>query len=203
VLTPWHHQRVQRHRRRLLIVSGVVAAICAVVALVVVVAASGHKNHSSQAIGTPLGTAGPAGKKDATTVAALLDMSSQARSSVTTTIAGVNSCSIESRQGSAEMGRAIEARRQALARLPNGPGDPVVASLRQALQLSIDADQHFQNWMNFVTVNGCTGAAPHNADYAAANTTSGQATQAKQQFLNAWNPLAQTYGLKQYHENEL
>ena len=57
--------------------------------------------------------------------------------------------------------------------------------------------------MSYVDAVGCRDAAPHNADYAAADQASATATAAKQAFVAAWNPVAMRYGLRQWVEADL
>jgi hypothetical protein len=47
---------------------------------------------------------------------------------------------------------------------------------------------------NPATVAGCPGSTATDAHYAAGVQASGQAVQAKKQFLALWNPLARKFG---------
>jgi hypothetical protein len=115
-------------------------------------------------------------------------------------ITGVESCRLDVRRGLTQLGQAVQVRQQVLAdlRTANAPTQ-LTSALNEALQLSLDADRHFQTWMSSVAPNPCTGHAPHNADYSAGNATSSRATMAKQRFVDLWNLVAASNGLRQYH----
>ena len=74
-------------------------------------------------------------------------------------------------------------------------------ALVQALTASWQADQKYTAWAQGVAQNGCSGHAPHDANYTGAQAASGSATTAKQQFVSLWNPVAQAYGLPARSEN--
>jgi hypothetical protein len=152
------------------------------------------------ALGSRGGHSGPSQAQGVVGMAALLDRSSRARSSVTSVINGVESCQMDPHAGLTQLGQAVQVRQQALAdlRTTNAPTQ-LTTALRDALQLSLDADRRFQSWMSFVVLNGCKGRAAHNADFSAGNATSTQASMAKQRFVDLWNLVAAGNGLKPYH----
>jgi hypothetical protein len=152
------------------------------------------------ALGSGGGHARPAQPQGVVGMAALLDRSTRARSSVTKVVTDVESCQLDPRAGLTQLGQAVQVRQQVLAdlRAANAPTQ-LTAALHDALQLSLDADRHFQGWMSFVVLNGCSGRAAHNADFSAGNATSAQASTAKQRFVDLWNLVATGNGLRQYH----
>ncbi len=82
-------------------------------------------------------------------------------------------------------------------------GNDLRTALVQALKYSLDADQEFAAWGQAVAQAGCTGHAPHDANYTAAQAASTSATTSKQQFVALWNPIATTYGLQTRTENTM
>jgi hypothetical protein len=71
------------------------------------------------------------------------------------------------------------------------------------MSASRDADQSFAVWMRWVANGTCPGRAPHDGDYAAANAASVTASQAKQQFVTVWNPIAAMYAYPRLGEPDL
>jgi len=80
-------------------------------------------------------------------------------------------------------------------------GAQLKAALVQALTFSLQADQKFTAWAQAVAAAGCSGHAPHEDNYNAAQAASGSATTNKQQFVTLWNPVAATYGLQTRSES--
>jgi hypothetical protein len=137
-------------------------------------------------------------------MASLLNRSTNARVSVTLAIAGVESCQLDAQRGLTQLGNAVRVRHQVITDLPkvHAPTQ-LTAALTDALQLSVNADHHFQDWMIFVASNGCPAPhAPHNPDFTAANATSTQASAAKARFVGLWNPVAAANGLRQVHAGD-
>jgi hypothetical protein len=139
----------------------------------------------------------------------LLDRNSGARAEVVDAVNRVTNCATDGQSGASAMDAPI-ATRQAIvddlkrldvAALPEG--GELRSSLTIAMQDSITADRHFQDWMRAVAATGCQGQAPQNADYAAANASSEAATGSKNAFVAAWNPVAGRYGLRQVQETGL
>ena len=73
-------------------------------------------------------------------------------------------------------------------------GGAVAATLVEALQHSLAADDAFVRWAQAVRDSGCSDASLNNADRHTADAESHQATDAKQRFISAWAPDAQRYG---------
>jgi hypothetical protein len=174
------------------LIAGVAGAVLVVGAVVVGLALSSGGHHA----------AAPT-QQGAAAVSGLLDRSKQARQQVTRVVTGVESCQLDARQGLTVMGNVVQVRQQVLAdlRTVNAPTQ-LTSALNDALRLSLDADRHFQDWMSFVALNGCTGHASHNADFSAANATSSQASAAKQRFVDLWNLVAASNGMREYHATD-
>lgn len=79
----------------------------------------------------------------------------------------------------------------AVGAVPNGTA--IVAALTQALDASAAADTAYAAWGR--DAMGCTGSAPADANETTAAAADSQATTAKQNFVDAWAPLAQSLGL--------
>jgi hypothetical protein len=176
--------------RLIAVVAGAVLVVGGIVVGLAVSSSSGHRS------------AAPT-QQGAAAVSGLLDRSNRARQSVTQVVTGVETCQLDARQGLTVMGNVVQVREQVLAdlRMVNAPTQ-LTSALNDALRLSLEADRHFQDWMSFVALNGCTGRAPHNADFSAANATSSQASAAKQRFVDLWNLLAASDGMRQYHATD-
>jgi hypothetical protein len=158
-------------------------------------------------------TAGPAssaaggdGKAQALAIDQLLNASSASRQKLGPALTAVDGCS--NVNGAVTTLQQVTAERQnqvaqgqslAVDQLTNGK--QVQTTLVAALTASWQADQKFTAWAQGVAQNGCTGHAPHDDNYNGAQTFSGSATTAKQQFVALWNPIAQTYGLQVRSEN--
>ena len=82
-------------------------------------------------------------------------------------------------------------------------GSDLRGALVQALTYSLQADQKFADWAQAVATAGCSGHAPHDDNYTAAQAASTSATTSKQQFVALWNPLAATYGLQSRSESTM
>ncbi|UKZ08301.1 hypothetical protein BOQ63_030640 [Streptomyces viridifaciens] len=74
-------------------------------------------------------------------------------------------------------------------------GADAVNSLKSAWQLSSDIDKAYASWARAVAAQGCSGTAPTTADKKKADELNPQATQAKNDFLTKWKPIANAYGL--------
>lgn len=147
----------------------------------------------------------------------ILVQSTQGRGQVGNAVAGVKSCSINPQEASREINNVISNRQSVLAQINavdtrgSAQAGALVGQLRNAIQYSIDADIHYRDWMVFLytdyyytTPIGCpSGAAPTNAAYDAGNASSGQATNAKRSFVSAYNPVAQSYGLRTWSDTEI
>ena len=76
--------------------------------------------------------------------------------------------------------------------IPNG--STMISHLENGLTDSIQADNSYGHWMQFVASSGCNRTAKYNSDYKNAETQDSQADTAKSSFVSMWNPLAAQYG---------
>lgn len=74
-------------------------------------------------------------------------------------------------------------------------GSAMVGRLRDAWTASALADRAFARWADAVAAGGCGGSAPQTADWDEAVRQSAAATEAKRDFVAAWNQVAGTFGL--------
>ncbi|MEU5213509.1 hypothetical protein [Streptomyces sp. NPDC020742] len=141
---------------------------------------------------------------------ALLGDSNNSRSSVIGAVNSIKSC--QNLGGAAKDLRAAAGQRNDLVkRLQQLPVDKIpnhaqlTAALTKAWQSSAAADNHYAAWAGQVGgKKGChKGKARMSRQTAQGNTASGQATQAKRQAAQIWNPLAQKYGLTERRPEQL
>ncbi|WP_438818811.1 hypothetical protein [Streptomyces platensis] len=141
---------------------------------------------------------------------ALLGDSNNSRSSVINAVNGIKTC--HNLGGAAKDLRAAAGQRNDLVkRLQQLPVDKIpnhdrlTAALTKAWQSSASADNHYAAWAAQVGgKKGChKGKARVTRQTAQGNTASGQATLAKKQAAQIWNPLAQKYGLTERRPEQL
>jgi hypothetical protein len=145
-----------------------------------------------------------------TTLGTYLARSASVRPAIQPAIDGVRTCSQTPASGQASMQQAINTRQDILnglrtlspSRLPNGA--QLISALTAAMQQSVTADRHYQNWMaDFARLGYACGSDPsQNTNYLAGQNASAQATAAKKAFLDIWNPMAPSYGQKTYSHTD-
>ncbi|MEU6327214.1 hypothetical protein ABZ851_08005 [Streptomyces sp. NPDC047049] len=141
---------------------------------------------------------------------ALLGDSNNSRSSVIGAVNSIKTCS--NLGGAAKDLRAAAGQRNDLVkRLQQLPVDKIpnhdrlTAMLTKAWQSSAAADNHYAAWAGQVgSKKGChKGKARPSRQAAQGNVASGQATTAKKQAAQIWNPLAKKYGLTERRPEQL
>ncbi|MGA5566248.1 hypothetical protein ACPCUV_34470 [Streptomyces platensis] len=141
---------------------------------------------------------------------ALLGDSNNSRSSVINAVNGIKTC--HNLGGAARDLRAAAGQRNDLVkRLQQLPVDKIpnhdrlTAALTKAWQSSASADNHYAAWAGQVGgKKGChKGKARVTRQTAQGNAASGQATLAKKQAAQIWNPLAKKYGLTERRPEQL
>ncbi|MFH8630230.1 hypothetical protein ACH4CC_10190 [Streptomyces lydicus] len=159
--------------------------------------------------GEPKATTDPA-EAQAKGLDALLGDSNNSRSSVIGAVNSIKSC--DNLGGAANDLRAAAGQRNDLVkRLQQLPVDKIpdhaqlTAALTKAWQSSAAADNHYAAWAGQVGgKKGChKGKARVSRQTAQGNAASGQATQAKKQAAQLWNPLAKKYGLTERRPEQL
>ncbi|WP_328742628.1 hypothetical protein OG436_23480 [Streptomyces caniferus] len=141
---------------------------------------------------------------------ALLGDSNNSRASVIGAVNSIRTCS--NLGGAAKDLRAAAGQRNDLVkRLQQLPVDKIpdhaqlTAALSKAWQSSAAADNHYAAWAGQVgSKKGChKGKARLSRQTAQGNVASGQATTAKKQAAQIWNPLAKKYGMTERRPEQL
>ncbi|MGP8059499.1 MAG: hypothetical protein ACLP9C_07685 [Acidimicrobiales bacterium] len=154
---------------------------------------------SSTTSSTTTATTAPGELTQAQAIGAIATQSGSARSSVQNAVADIGSCGptmaadVTALQNDAATRQQLASQLGGLAvgAVPNGTA--IVAALTQALDASAAADTAYAAWGR--DAMGCTGSAPADANETTAAAADSQATTAKQNFVDAWAPLAQSLGL--------
>jgi len=199
--------------------SSMIWLVVAIAALLVVAGAAvavwklaaKHPPLASQSAAASTGATSPAqpaadGKAQALAIDQLLNASSASRQKLAPALTAVDGCGdlngavttlqqvTTERDGQVKQGQSL-----AVDQLTNGT--QLRTAVVQALTSSWQADQKYTDWAQAVAQAGCSGHAPHDDNYTAAQAASGSATTAKQQFVALWNPIAKTYGLQNRSES--
>jgi hypothetical protein len=137
----------------------------------------------------------------------LLTAAGAARGKVGTAVGQLQSCQTDPFDAAQTLQSAINVRTQVLGQLGslNTSALPasLVDSLRNAEQLSVQADDAYQTWAESLEGYFCTGSADLTADFHTGDAYSQQATAAKSDFVNQWNPIAAKYGLATRRASDL
>ena len=144
----------------------------------------------------------------ATQVGNLLETSANGRREIARALGAAMSCSSTPAAAVARL-ENIATNRQSLSQLvlavnlPTREAQRIDSLFQQALEHSLESNRHYQAWLRGGTwTSGSCSYAP-NDDYAAARREDGLATKFKRQFLTAYNPVARSFGLRIWHENEI
>lgn len=140
------------------------------------------------------------------TLGSYLTQSASVRPTVQGAIDGVRGCAESPSSGEATIQQAIDTRQRILSglrtlspsTLPHGV--QLISELSAAMQNSVHADRDYQSWMadSGGSGGGCGSDPAQDSNYQAGQYASAQATLAKGDFLNIWNPMAPGYGQKTY-----
>jgi hypothetical protein len=150
-------------------------------------------------------------------VETILEQSAQARAQVKNLVAGVTSgCAVAPGPASADIAQVIANRRSVLGQAAaldatSGPSAAAVrGSLVDALTKSIEADNQYEQWLDYLYSRyfnaypvGCPlGAVPIDDHYRAATASSAAADVAKRSFVAAFDPIAEQLGLRTWTDTE-
>jgi len=190
-----------RPRRRWLIsalVAAIVLAAGLAAALVLTVGGSGGRSP----------TTNEALRTFAVQVGNLLEQSANGRREIMAALSAAMSCSSTPAAAVARLASVADNRQslleQVLALNPPTPAAQRIASLfQQALAHSRESNRHYQDWLRAATPRGGSCTLPPNDDYDAARREDALATRAKRQFLSEYNPVARSFGLRIWHDNEI
>jgi hypothetical protein len=143
---------------------------------------------------------------EATQLNNLLNSSATSRNAVSTAVNDAGSCTdlsgaitaIQnvSQERSDELSQATSLQVNAL---PDGQS--LQSDLVNALTYSLAADQDFLRWAQSLLNGGCSDPAPETSAYQAGFSESAKAGVAKTQFVQLWNPIADTQGLPTRSDN--
>ena len=140
-----------------------------------------------------------------TKVENFLVQSQDGRQEVTAAIGAASNCKLGAGAAVARLNR-VQRNRQSLLQqvaalsVPNDPRALRVSDrLQKAEQASIAADWHYRDWL--LSRKRC-GAPDHNPELRAARAADVRATQAKQDFLAAFDPLARRFGQRVWAAGE-
>jgi hypothetical protein len=152
--------------------------------------------------------AASAPQQAATSLAALLARSVTDRDAVDNAYNDVKGCGPNLAQDAATFRDAASSRRRLLGQLASMPGrsalsPPMLGDLTSAWKASEAADDDFAAWAQDQVTGGCSAANQSDPHFEAADGPDLQATASKSAFIGLWNPVAQTYGLTTYQQNQL
>ncbi len=147
----------------------------------------------------------------------ILTQSSDGREGVGEAVGGVRECTMDPYEAERSIDDVIFNRSTVLNQVAavDVTGDPEAASLveklQRAIQHSIDADRHYNNWISYLYTDyyytrpvGCpSGRAPQNSEYDEGTADSGRATTAKQDFVAMYNPIAESFGMRMWDYTEI
>ncbi len=142
----------------------------------------------------------------ATGVSGLLTRFASGRKTLATAIGGALDCSLPASTAARRVGDVIDNRtsiRDAAARLrvPTREARTIRARLLAAVAHSLAADRHYRDWLAGVAGAACP--LPRTAAFTAAGRDDARATDAKQDLVAAYNPLARKLRLRTWRASEL
>ncbi|MCU7725455.1 hypothetical protein ODJ79_17145 [Actinoplanes sp. KI2] len=205
---------------RLVIVAAVLVLLVGIAGSVVIIVLTGKPktsptaDHGTIALPTAVTSSADPGPDPTTKAAAssaneqaavidkLLDRSVASRTKLNKAIDKVNRCTDLS-QALADMQRVGVERTREIAAADAADvsglagGEKIRSTLKSALGFALAADQHFVAWAQPAVAGGCADTAARQAAWAAGLASSQQAQAAKQKLVDAWNPVAAQFGLKQ------
>jgi hypothetical protein len=160
---------------------------------------------------SPPGSSSPplsSAEQAAGSLAALLARSVTDRAGVDAAYNDVKGCGPHLTRDVRTFKYAAASRGQLLGQLATMPGrsalsQPMLGDLGSAWQASVAADDDFAAWAQDQVSGGCSPDNQTDPHFLAADGPDLQATAGKKAFIRLWNPVAQTYGLTTYRQNEL
>ena len=195
-------------------------AVVAIIAIVAVIALGGSPGTPS---GTPTAAAdgGASAKASASAsgqsqterqaaaqLAALLKQSGSDHAAVTDAVLNVEGCGKNLGASAQTFSTSAANRETLLARLADLPGRSslpaaMINDLSSAWEASASVDTDLAKWANHAATAGCHGGDLNYTSYKASIKDDTPATNDKQAFVAAWNPLARQDGLPTYQASQL
>jgi hypothetical protein len=195
------------------------AALVAIVVIVAVVSLSGSPGTSSgtpTAAGggaTPTATSSATGqslteRQAAAQLAGLLKQSGSDHAAVTDAVVNVEKCGKNLGADAQTFSTSAANRETLLTKLADLPGrsslpSAMVSDLSGAWQASASVDTDLAKWATHAATAGCHGGDLNYSSYKASINDDTPATNDKQAFVSAWNPLARQDGLPTYQAAQL
>jgi hypothetical protein len=147
----------------------------------------------------------------------IIQQSTEGRAAVGPLVRGVRDCSISPQEASQQIDDIVANRQSVLNQVnavsttTSPQAGQLARQLQTAIEESISADRHYSNWMTFLYRDyyytdpiGCPdGSAPVDDEFAAGDADSEQATAAKEAFVAAYNPVAESLGLRTWAEEQI
>ncbi|MEE4542580.1 hypothetical protein V2S66_11460 [Streptomyces sp. V4-01] len=143
-------------------------------------------------------------QSEAAALDALVSQSADERSQVSAAVADAEQCGPDAGlgqdattlQGAADTRTSLAEQATALPMDAVAGGSDAAQLLSTALDASSSADADYARWATALADGTCrTGATHDQSDYVSGGQDSTTAQQAKSAFVDAWNPIAQQYGL--------
>jgi hypothetical protein len=190
-----------RGRRRLVAVLLLALVLAAIVGVVALLATRGSGDAHST--GTPAATKL---RTFVSRVENVLRQSAEGRREVAVALTAGLNCSISRLDAARRVSSAADNRQSILGQLgtlsaPTPQADNVVTLLQAALQHSIEADRHYRD--GFVDDAQAHCPLPSNAGFRSAAKFDTRATAAKEQFVKAFNPLAERFHRRTWSAGEI
>jgi hypothetical protein len=152
-----------------------------------------------------------------TRMESILTQSSAGRGQVGKVVGDVRNCTVTPDTAAIEIDQVAVNRQSVLNQLSSltnaagVDGTSLISGLQVAIRESVTAGQYYSMWMKYLYASyyytrpiGCpSGSAPLNADYSAAQAASGRASAAKKDFVEIFNPIAESFGLKTWDPGEI
>ena len=165
---------------------------------------------SSPAVSSSPATQSPAvvtEQQAAVSLAALLARSASSRQAIDAAYNDVLQCGPNLTQDAQTFQDAATAHQQLLSDLAQLPGrsllpQAMLSDLVSAWEASTSADDDFARWAADEVSSGCSIDDQSDPNFEAADAPDLQATASKTAFVKQWNPLASTYGLPTYQQNQ-
>jgi hypothetical protein len=193
------------------------AALVAIVAIVAVISLSGNPGTPSgtPAVGgaTPTSTSSATGqslteRQAAAQLAGLLKQSGSDHAAVTDAVVNVEKCGKNLGADAQTFSTSAANRESLLAKLADLPGrsslpSAMISDLSGAWQASASVDTDLAKWATHAATAGCHGGDLNYSSYKASINDDTPATNDKQAFVSAWNPLAKQDGLPTYQAAQL
>ena len=147
----------------------------------------------------------PTTEQAATNLALLLAQSANDRQAVNNAYNDAVACGANLSQDARAFAAAASSHRallQSLARLPGQSelSQPMLSDLKSAWQASVRADDDYARWARGEE-SGCSGGNQSDSSFVAATAPNLRATASKSAFIQLWNPLAESYGLTTYAQD--